>query len=122
MARLEEATPLGYSCSGEVVAVGEDVEEFAVGDLVACARAGYANHAEVVAVPENLCAPFLRASIRPTRRLSPSRRSPAGYPSGGADARRARRRPLTRLGWTDRYSNPWRFNSADYAVREVPNL
>jgi len=57
MARLEEATPLGYSCSGEVIDTGKDVEEFAVGDLVACAGAGYANHAEVVAVPENLCAP-----------------------------------------------------------------
>jgi len=56
-ARLEEATPLGYSCSGEVIAVGRDVEEFSVGDFVACAGAGYANHAEVVTVPENLCVP-----------------------------------------------------------------
>jgi predicted dehydrogenase/threonine dehydrogenase-like Zn-dependent dehydrogenase len=57
MARLEEAQPLGYSCSGEVIAVGSDVEAFSVGDFVACAGAGYANHAEVVSVPENLCAP-----------------------------------------------------------------
>ncbi|WP_254822976.1 bi-domain-containing oxidoreductase [Haloglomus halophilum] len=57
MARLEEATPLGYSCSGEVIAVGDDVTEFSRGDMVACAGAGYANHAEVVSVPANLCAP-----------------------------------------------------------------
>ncbi|MCU4802071.1 bi-domain-containing oxidoreductase [Halobacteria archaeon HArc-gm2] len=57
MARLEEATPLGYSCCGEVIDVGEDVEEFSRGDIVACAGAGYANHAEVVSVPKNLCAP-----------------------------------------------------------------
>ncbi|WP_435065520.1 bi-domain-containing oxidoreductase [Halobaculum sp. EA56] len=57
MARLEEAQPLGYSCSGEVIAVGSDVEEFSEGDFVACAGAGYANHGEVVSVPENLCAP-----------------------------------------------------------------
>jgi len=57
MSRLEEARPLGYSCCGEVVAVGADVEEFSEGDVVSCAGAGYASHAEVVAVPENLCAP-----------------------------------------------------------------
>jgi len=57
MSRLEEATPLGYSSCGEVISVGNDVGEFSEGDLVACAGAGYASHAEVVAVPENLCAP-----------------------------------------------------------------
>ncbi|WP_254535901.1 bi-domain-containing oxidoreductase [Halomarina litorea] len=57
MARLEEATPLGYSCCGEVIEVGENVTEFSEGDMVACAGAGYANHAEVVSVPRNLCAP-----------------------------------------------------------------
>ncbi len=57
MSRLEKASPLGYSCCGEVIAVGSDVKEFAPGDLVSCAGAGYASHAEVVAVPENLCAP-----------------------------------------------------------------
>ncbi|WP_201741134.1 bi-domain-containing oxidoreductase [Salinigranum halophilum] len=57
MARLEEASPLGYSCCGEIIAVGDNVDEFSVGDIVACAGAGYANHAEVASVPENLCAP-----------------------------------------------------------------
>lgn len=53
--KLDNSIPLGYSCAGEVIAVGEDVTEFAVGDKVACAGAGYANHAEVVFVPKNLC-------------------------------------------------------------------
>lgn len=55
MKKLDAYSPLGYSCAGEVVAVAEDVTEFQVGDKVACAGAGYANHAEVVSVPVNLC-------------------------------------------------------------------
>ena len=53
--KLDAYSPLGYSCSGKVLAIGTDVDEFKVGDLVACAGAGYANHAEVVSVPVNLC-------------------------------------------------------------------
>ncbi len=48
--------PLGYSCAGEVVAVGEDAAEFAVGDRVACAGLNFANHAEVNYIPRNLAA------------------------------------------------------------------
>ena len=44
----------GYSAAGRVVAVGERVEGFAVGDRVACAGAGIANHAELIDVPVNL--------------------------------------------------------------------
>lgn len=55
MKKLDAYSPLGYSCAGEVIEVGEGVTEFKVGDKVACAGAGYANHAEVVAVPVNLC-------------------------------------------------------------------
>lgn len=55
MKKLDAYSPLGYSCAGEVVEVGEGVTEFQVGDKVACAGAGYANHAEIVAVPVNLC-------------------------------------------------------------------
>ena len=54
--RLDSPQPLGYSCAGIVMGVGEGVTKFAVGDRVACAGAGYANHAEWVAVPENLVA------------------------------------------------------------------
>jgi len=46
--------PLGYSCSGVVIGVGEDITEFQIGDMVACAGAGKANHAEIVLVPRNL--------------------------------------------------------------------
>ena len=52
--KLDAYSPLGYSCSGEVIEVGENVTEFKLGDLVACAGVGYANHAEVVAIPVNL--------------------------------------------------------------------
>ena len=54
--KLESRGPLGYSCSGRIVATGASVQNFAVGDWVACAGMGYASHAEVVAVPVNLVA------------------------------------------------------------------
>ena len=54
--RLNAPSPLGYSSSGIVVAVGGMVEGIQPGDRVACAGAGYANHAEYVAVPQNLVA------------------------------------------------------------------
>jgi predicted dehydrogenase/threonine dehydrogenase-like Zn-dependent dehydrogenase len=48
--------PLGYSCAGEVIAVGANATEFQVGDRVACAGLGHANHAEIDYVPRNLAA------------------------------------------------------------------
>lgn len=54
--RLAEPMPLGYSLVGEVVDVGQSTRDAAVGDLVACAGAGIANHAEFVAVPQQLFA------------------------------------------------------------------
>ena len=58
MARLDEPLPLGYSAVGEVVEVGAGLEgKFRVGQRVAIAGAGLANHSEMNAVPENLCAP-----------------------------------------------------------------
>ncbi|HVP27978.1 MAG TPA: bi-domain-containing oxidoreductase, partial [Myxococcota bacterium] len=54
MTRLESPQPLGYSSAGVVIEVGDEVAGFAPGDRVACAGAGYANHAEFVVVPENL--------------------------------------------------------------------
>ena len=56
MNRLDAPQPLGYACAGIVEAVGEGVASLAPGDRVACAGAGYANHAEMVIVPENLTA------------------------------------------------------------------
>jgi predicted dehydrogenase/threonine dehydrogenase-like Zn-dependent dehydrogenase len=52
--KLAAGSPTGYSASGEVIAVGSEVEGFAIGDLVACAGAGIANHAEIIDVPVNL--------------------------------------------------------------------
>jgi predicted dehydrogenase/threonine dehydrogenase-like Zn-dependent dehydrogenase len=58
MARLDEPLPLGYSASGQVLEVGEGVEgRYRVGQRVAVAGAGLANHAEVNLVPVNLAAP-----------------------------------------------------------------
>lgn len=50
--RLDSYKALGYSAAGVVIA--SSVDEFAPGDRVACAGAGYASHAEVIAVPKNL--------------------------------------------------------------------
>jgi polar amino acid transport system substrate-binding protein len=54
-AKLNAENALGYSSSGIVAAVGDEVTEFRVGDRVACAGAGYASHAEMNSVPKNLC-------------------------------------------------------------------
>jgi polar amino acid transport system substrate-binding protein len=53
--KMAASQSLGYSASGIVAAVAEDVSEFQVGDRVACAGVGYASHAEVLSVPKNLC-------------------------------------------------------------------
>ncbi len=58
MTRLDEPLPLGYSAAGEVVAVGAGLEGiYHVGQRVAMAGAGIANHAELNVVPRNLVAP-----------------------------------------------------------------
>lgn len=53
-AKLDSPIPLGYSMAGRVLDVGKNVHGFARGDRIACAGAGYANHAEVNSVPKNL--------------------------------------------------------------------
>lgn len=55
MNRLDEPVALGYSSSGVVLDVGQGIAEFAKGDRVACSGAGFASHADIVWVPENLC-------------------------------------------------------------------
>lgn len=50
--KLDEPLPLGYCNAGEVIAVGDDVYEFKIGDRVA----SNGHHAEVVCVPKNLVA------------------------------------------------------------------
>lgn len=53
-AKLDTPIPLGYSIAGRVIEVGRNVTGLSVGDRVACAGAGLANHAEINAVPKNL--------------------------------------------------------------------
>ena len=50
--KLSEPIPLGYCNVGEVLAVGEGISEFKIGDRVA----SNGHHAEVVCVPKNLIA------------------------------------------------------------------
>ncbi len=51
--KLESYSSLGYSCAGEIIEVGKNVNNFSVGDFVACGGSN-AVHAEVVAIPKNL--------------------------------------------------------------------
>ena len=52
--RLDKPEPMGYSCAGIVSKTSENVP-FNKGDRVACGGVGYANHADMVFVPKNLC-------------------------------------------------------------------
>jgi polar amino acid transport system substrate-binding protein len=54
--QLDQWKTLGYSCAGTIIEVGEGVTGLSVGDRVACAGQDYASHAEIVVVPQNLCA------------------------------------------------------------------
>lgn len=52
--KLDSVNSLGYSCAGTVIDIGKNIKDIEIGDGVACAGAGYANHAEIVCVPQNL--------------------------------------------------------------------
>ena len=67
-ARLDQPLALGYSCAGEVIAVGDAVTEFRCGDHVACAGGGFAIHAEAVRIPRTLAARIPPADERQNRR------------------------------------------------------
>lgn len=51
---LDGGKPTGYSIAGKVIAIGKNIKNISIGDNVAAAGAGLANHAEFVDVPENL--------------------------------------------------------------------
>lgn len=53
MNKLDAPSALGYSCAGEVIAVGEKITGFKVGDFVACGG-NSASHADVVSIPQYL--------------------------------------------------------------------
>src|SRR6185369_8451047 len=46
--QLSAGSPTGYSAAGVILEVGSEVNGFSVGQRVACAGAGIANHAEVI--------------------------------------------------------------------------
>lgn len=52
--KLAAGSATGYSAAGIVIDAGCEVAGFGVGDRVACAGAGIANHAELIDVPVNL--------------------------------------------------------------------
>lgn len=95
MKKLDAFSPLGYSCVGEVVEVTPDVADFQVGDFVACGG-NTASHAEVVAVPRNLCVQIkLNPEAEPERQLKM-----AAYNTLGAIALQGVRQADMRLGET----------------------
>ncbi|MEX2603788.1 MAG: bi-domain-containing oxidoreductase [Gracilimonas sp.] len=55
---LNEAKPSGYSLSGKIIEVGDDINTFKKGDLVAAAGGIVAAHAEIAVVPKNLVVPI----------------------------------------------------------------
>ena len=52
--RLDQPLPLGYSSAGTILAVGDGLQGFQVGERVACGGGGYAVHAEYAIIPRNL--------------------------------------------------------------------
>lgn len=54
--KLDMPIPLGYSCAGNVLMTGRNITGISPGDRVACAGAGFANHAEINFIPKNLFA------------------------------------------------------------------
>ncbi len=48
--------PFGYTNAGVVQSLGQGVDQFKVGQRLACMGGGYALHADYACVPQNLCA------------------------------------------------------------------
>jgi len=56
--RLDQPMALGYSSAGTIIALGNNMQGFKVGQRVACAGGGFAVHAEYAVVPRNLLTPI----------------------------------------------------------------
>ncbi len=56
--RLDSPMSLGYSSAGTILALGDGMEGFTIGQRVACAGGGYAVHAEYNLVPRSLLTPL----------------------------------------------------------------
>ena len=52
--QLEAGNVTGYSAAGRIIAIGKDVTNFEVVEMVACSGAQSAHHAEIINVPKNL--------------------------------------------------------------------
>lgn len=54
MNKLEVVSPIGFSCVGEVLAIGSKVKDLIPGDYIACGGTS-ASHADILAITENNC-------------------------------------------------------------------
>lgn len=54
MSRLDTPVPLGYSCAGNVIKVGDGAGDVKEGDRIACYSEPFASHAEFNFIPKNL--------------------------------------------------------------------
>ena len=93
MKKLDAYSPLGYSCAGQVLEVGSGCVGFETGDLVACGGLT-ACHAEIVAVPQNLCIRIAQSS----KLKAESHLQMAAYNTLGAIAMQGVRQADLRLG------------------------
>jgi predicted dehydrogenase/threonine dehydrogenase-like Zn-dependent dehydrogenase len=59
--KLNQPMALGYSSAGTILQVGSGLKGFKVGDRVACAGGGFAVHAEMAVIPQNLLVPLPRS-------------------------------------------------------------
>lgn len=59
--KLDQPMALGYSSAGTILEVGSELKGFKVGDRVACAGGGFAVHAEMAVIPQNLLVPLPRS-------------------------------------------------------------
>ncbi len=87
---VEDKSPLGYSCAGVVLEIGDGVKHVDVGDIVLCCGLEYAVHAEKVAVPQHLV-------MRIPRDINPSQ---AVFAPLGSVSLHALRRGRVTLGET----------------------
>jgi len=53
--KVTQRLQTGYSAAGQIIAVGDGIEDLSVGQCVACAGNQHALHAEIICVPRNLC-------------------------------------------------------------------
>ena len=93
MKKLDAFSPLGYSSVGEVIGVAPDISGFQAGDLIACGGLT-ASHAEIVAVPKNLC---VKVELTPKLEVE-SQLKMAAYNTLGAIAMQGVRQADIRLG------------------------